>query len=275
VKVAFEEGSEVKAGELLFKLEDEDLVAGIASLEARRLLASQTEERRRELLTQKGISRQEYDAAKAELDALDADLRTRRVELAKTEVRAPFAGRTGFRLVSPGAWVTPSTPLVSLQDVSQLKVDFSVPEKNAVQIRDGQPFSFKVAGSGEVFTGVVAVIEPEIDASTRGLLLRGLCRQPGAALRPGAFAEVTVTLDAVLSGFPVPTQAVVPSAKGPGLFILTNGKAEFRDVSIGLRTPDKVQVLSGIKEGDTVLTTNLLRLRPGLEVRLSAATAKP
>jgi membrane fusion protein (multidrug efflux system) len=187
------------------------------------------------------------------------------VQISKTEIRAPFAGRVGVRQVSEGAFVSPTTPLITLQDVSRIKVDFPLPERYSNEVKSGQKFTFTVAGSGQVYEGIVTVLEPAIDAATRSLQVRGLCTAPKGLL-PGGFAEVTLTLDGLANGYLVPTQAIVPSARGQGVYVIEDGKAKLKTVEIGIRTDEQVQVLRGLNQGDVLATTNLLRIRPGLEV---------
>lgn len=265
VKIEVKEGSEVAKGDLLFKLDDSDLVAELGEIEARLKLADTNKKRVDHLLPSKAISQQEYDISTADLSVLEAQRNTQAVQISKTEIRAPFAGRVGVRQVSEGAFVSPATPLVTLQDVSRIKVDFPLPERYSTDVEQGQKFNFTVAGTGQVFEGVVTVIEPAIEATTRSLLVRGVCDTPKGLL-PGGFAEVTLTLDGETNGFMVPSQAIIPSQRGQGVYVIADGKARLVPVGIGVRTEDKVQVLRGLNEGDLVATTNLLRMRPGVEV---------
>lgn len=265
VKIHVKEGSEVAMGDLLFQLDDSDLTAELAELDARRQLATTNKTRVDELLPRNAISRQEYDSSTAELAVLEAQRKTQEVMISKTQIRAPFAGKVGVRHVSEGAYVTPTTELVTLQDVSRIKVDFPLPEKFAQSVREGQKFTFTVAGNGETFHGVVTVVEPAINPATRSLQVRGLCDNPNG-LHPGGFAEVTLALDGASTGLMVPSQAIVPSQRGHGVYVIADGKAELVPVDIGVRTADQVQILRGIKEGDRVATTNLLRMRPGVDV---------
>jgi membrane fusion protein (multidrug efflux system) len=270
VKIHVQEGSSVAAGDLLFKLDDSDLAAELGEIEARLRLATINKERADNLMPTKAISKQEYEIATTDLNLLLAQKNTKDVQLAKTEIRAPFAGRVGVRQVSEGAFVSPTTPLITLQDVSRIKVDFPLPERYSGEVKVGQKFTFTVAGNGKVFEGVVTVLEPAIEASTRSLLVRGLCASPQGLL-PGGFAEVALTLDELANGFMVPSEAIVPSPRGQGLYLIENGKAKLQPVEIGVRTSDEVQILRGVKEGDIVATTNLLRIRPGLEVTADTA----
>ena len=265
VGIGFEEGEQVTEGQVLFKLDDSDLVAGLEEIKARIRLADANKARAGNLLPSKAISQQEYDLADAEVDILEAQKAAKEVEISKTEIRAPFAGRAGVRKVSEGALVSPATELIALQDVSRIKVDFPLPERYSGQVRKGQRFTFTVAGSATVFEGEVVVVEPAIDAATRSLQVRGLCPEPKGLL-PGGFAEVRLDLEGEAEGFLVPSQAIVPSPRGQGVYVVEGGRADLKPVEIGMRTSDKVQVLRGISEGDEVVVTNLLRIRPGLEV---------
>jgi membrane fusion protein (multidrug efflux system) len=127
VKIHVQEGSEVAAGELLFKLDDSDLVAELGEVESRMKLAGINKTRVDNLLPRKAISQQEFDISTSALNLLEAQRNTQAVQVSKTEIRAPFAGRVGVRQVSEGAFVSPATPLITLQDVSRIKVDFPLP----------------------------------------------------------------------------------------------------------------------------------------------------
>jgi membrane fusion protein, multidrug efflux system len=216
----------------------------------------------------KALSQQAFDQARADLRAVEAQIQAVRVTLSKTEIRAPFAGRVGIRRVSEGAWVTPETRLTTLQDTSRIKVDFTLPERYAPAIEPGREFTFRIAGRPETFAGRVLAIEPRIDADTRSLLVRGLTENESGALVPGAFATVEVPLEAISGGVSVPAEALIPSVQGHGVYVFRDGKAELRPVRIGVRTSNAVQILTGLEPGETVLTTNLLRLGPGTPVEL-------
>src|SRR5690606_3924293 len=193
--------------------------------------------------------------------AVAAHIAALEVTLARTEIRAPFRARVGLRRVSEGAWITPDTVLTTLQDTSRIKVDFTLPERYAGAVAVGQPFRFQVAGRGADFEGRVIAVEPGIDAATRSVRVRGITDNPDGVLAPGAFASVEVPLERAGEGILVPAQAVVPSATGHAVYVLVDGRAELREVAIGLRTRDAVEILRGLEPGEVVLTTNLLRLR--------------
>lgn len=271
VAVHVAEGATVAAGDLLFELDDADLRASLAELEARRELSAKTVERQRVLIERdrKALSQQAFDQARADLRVAEAQIQAVRVTLSKTKIRAPFAGRIGIRRVSEGAWVTPETRLTTLQDTSRMKIDFTLPERYAPAIEPGRSFTFRLAGRPETFEGRVLAIEPRIDADTRSLLVRGQSANESGALIPGGFATVEVPLEAISGGVSVPAEALIPSAEGHGVYVFRDGKAELRAVEIGVRTASSVQILSGVEAGETVLTSNLLRIGPGTAVELA------
>lgn len=273
VAVSVSEGTAVAAGDVLFKLDDADLRAQLDELEVRRRLAARTAARQKALLDfdKKALSQQAFDQAQADLQAIEAQIAALRVTLAKTEIRAPFAGRAGLRRVSEGAWITPETPLITLQDTSRVKIDFTLPERYAGTVFVGQPFAFEVTGSGERVGGAVVAIEPAIDAGTRSLLVRGIADNPDERLMPGAFAAVELAIAQPRDGILVPAQAVVPSATGHAVYVLRDGRAALQEVQIGLRTRESVEIRQGVAAGDVVLTSNLLRLRHGVPVEVVAA----
>ena len=267
VSVFFEEGADVKKGDVLVKLDDASLRADLQRLDGRRGLAVATESRQADLLKRQLVSTQDYDRAHSELTAIQGEIEVVKVQLAQTEIRAPFAGRVGLRRVSEGAYVNTSTVVTTLRDISQLKLDFTLPERYASDVRKGQTFSFKIEGRADVYSGRVVAVEPAIDTATRSLIVRGVVPNPGGRLTPGASASVEFEVRSG-AGILIPARALVPSAKGHSVFLLREGKAVEQPVIIGTRTSDRVQILSGLQKGDVLLTSNLLRLRAGVPVRL-------
>lgn len=154
-----------------------------------------------------------------------------------------------------------------LQDVSQLKLDFTLPERYSADVSKGQTFTFGVEGRPGMYAGRVAAVDPAIDTATRSLVVRGVVPNPGGLLTAGASASVEFEVRSA-AGILIPTRALVPSIKGHSVFVLRDGKAAEQEVRIGVRTSDQVQILSGLKKGDVVLTSNLLRLRAGIPVQL-------
>ncbi len=268
VRIACTEGACVAKGDLLFQLDDAELQAELQRLEVRRRNLADTAQRQRELFTANTTSRQEYDRAQADLDGVAAEIARLRIDIDKTAIRAPFAGVVGLRRVSEGAFVTKNTPLTTLQDLGELRIDFTLPERYADEVKPGLPFTFTVASSAQRFEGRITAIEPQIDTATRSLVVRGLVPNPDNRLTPGAFANIELSLTPTDDGILIPTSAIVPSIKGQSVWLAIGGKAVLRDVKTGIRTAESVQIVEGLQPGDTVLVSNLLRLRPGAPVQI-------
>ena len=261
------EGQPVAKGALLVKLFDADLRAQLQKLQAQADNARRTEDRNKQLLERGGISQQEYDIVTTNLRSSLADIELVNANLQRTEIRAPFSGVIGLRNVSSGAVVSPSTLIVRLQQISSLKLDFSIPEKYGPFVRPGSTISFLVDGATETSQGVVYAVEPGVDEQTRNLRIRAKVNNASARFRPGTFARVTLTVQNEQS-LVVPTQAVIPQTRSNQVILVKGGKAVFKDIKIGLRTAGVVQVLNGLQRGDTVVTTGLLFLKPDAPVKI-------
>lgn len=269
-----QEGQPVAKGQLLVKLFDADLRAQLEKLLAVRENAQRTEERNKQLLARGGISQQEYDIATTNLRSSLADIDLVKAQLQRTEIRAPFSGVIGLRNVSAGAVVTPSTLIARLQQVSSLKLDFSIPEKYGQAVQTGSTISFLVDGANKPSQGVVYAIEPGVEQQTRNLRIRARVNNASARFRPGTFARVTLVIQNERS-LVVPTQAVIPQTRTNQVVVIKNGKAQFKDVTTGLRTAGVIQVLSGLSVGDTVATTGLLFLKPDAPVKVGKVITVP
>jgi len=263
------EGSYVGRGTLLFKLDDADLLARKRKLALQEKLALLEEKRFRELLATESVNQQEYDQVSTNLKVLQAEIGIIDVDLAKTQILAPFAGKIGVNKVDVGAYVTSSTILTSLEDVSQVKVHFTVPEQYASEIRAGQTIRFTTANSNLSFLGKIVATEPRTDLNTRSLLVKAISENQSGKLVPGTSAKIVLGLHKIQDGIVIPTQALIPTPKGYSLFALKNGKADLREVKTGSRTKATIQILEGISVGDTIVTTNLLRLGPGVPVQVA------
>ncbi|WP_205509776.1 efflux RND transporter periplasmic adaptor subunit [Longitalea arenae] len=263
------EGSYVQKGTLLVKLFDGDLQAQLKKLQVQLQIAQKTAERQKGLLDIQGISRQEYDLSELEVSNLKADIELTQVNINKTEVRAPFAGRIGLKNISNGAYITPTTLLTTISQVSQLKMEFSVPEKYSEAMRRGRLVNFTVGGSDNKFTASILATESNIEANTRTLKVRAVVQGKHSLLVPGAFAKVSLQLGKNDHSLIVPSQAVIPQARNKRVIVYKGGKPDFTVVTTGIRDSSYVQVLDGVKEGDTVITTALLAIRPESNIKLT------
>ncbi len=260
------EGSRVKAGQLLLKIDDTELQAQREREVFRLELAERREQQKKQLRDQGVISEEEYDVALNEANVRRSQLRVIEAQLAKTEIRAPFGGIVGLRYVSDGSYQSPQKRIATPQDVDSVKVDFSVPEKYASRMRRGGEMTFHVKGDERPFTGTIYAVEPSVDADTRSLRLRARCPNPDGALVPGAFADVELVVAETDDAITVPSIAVIPELGGKKVFVIEDGKARSRAVTTGIRTDQRVQIVSGLEPGERVITSAIQQLRPGLDV---------
>jgi membrane fusion protein (multidrug efflux system) len=264
-EIAFKEGARVARGDLLVKIDDSELRAQLARAESRLAIAEKEEQRQRDLYEQRVASQRDFDNSINNLAVARAEADLIRAQLAKTDIRAPFAGVVGLRSVSEGSYATPATPITTLVDERQVKIDFTVPEQYAGRINAGDKIHFTVEGSSRVFEGTVYALESAIDAGTRTLGVRAASPNADGALVPGAFAEVDVVFPEREVSL-VPSFAVVPALRDHSVFVLRSGKAEVRPVRIGERTEEHVEVTEGLAAGDTLIVSGILQLRPGAPV---------
>lgn len=274
VQMNIREGQPVAKGALLLKLYDGDLQAQLQKLYAQEENTRRTEERNKELLARGGISQQEYDLATTNLRSARADIDLVKANLSKTEIRAPFSGVIGLRNVSPGAVVTPNTLIARMQQVSSLKLDFSIPEKYGPAVRPGSAVTFEVDGNNAVSRAEVYAIDPGVDEQNRNLRIRARVNNASSRFRPGTFARVTLTIQNE-SSLVVPTQSVIPQTRDKQVVVIKNGKAQFKTVTTGIRTANAIQILSGVQLGDTVATTGLLFMKEDGPVKVAKVVELP
>ncbi|MCR9133294.1 MAG: efflux RND transporter periplasmic adaptor subunit [bacterium] len=264
------EGATVRENELLVKINDRDLQAQLTRAEFRLKLAEERERRQEQLLSKGGISQEEYDATLNEVNVLRAEVSLIKAQIEKTEVRAPFSGILGLKYVSDGSYISPTTRIATLQDIDPIKLDFSVPERYAAQVNIGSNITFSVQGIDEELSATVYAKEPRINTETRTLQVRARSENSNGALLPGAFADLELTLDTINGALLVPTVSLVPELQGQKVFLLKNGVVQPQSVETGIRTDRKIQITNGVQAGDTVLTTGLLQVRPGMKVMVNS-----
>lgn len=268
VAIHFSEGTRVKQGQLLAKINDRPLQAQLLKLQAQKKLTEEKEFRARQLLDRDAVSRESYDQVATELQAIEADIMLVEARIAETELRAPFDGIVGLRMVSEGAFATTQTKIVRLVKTSPLKIEFSISERYAGEITPGFPITFTVDGVNQTFAANVYAIDPKVNIDTRMIAVRALYPNRNNELKPGRFGRITAQLSEIAEAIAIPTEAVIAEMEGERVFIYKGGKAELRMIDIGLRTESHVQVHSGLQFGDTLLTTAILQLRQGLPVQL-------
>ena len=272
--IYFNEGSNVRRGQTLVKIDDSELRAQLAQANTKQNLAAENERRARLLLQKEAISREEYDIASADFRTAKAQSQLIRAQLAKTVVSAPFSGRIGLRSVSVGEYVTPSMPITNLVSLNPVKITFSVPEKYSGKVKAGATINFSVAGSAQTYTARVYAIEPRIEAATRTLQLRAKADNPGGVLIPGSFASISLPLATIEDAILIPTEAIIPVQDGKKVFVTDSGKAKEVMVQTSTRTEKEILVTSGLKAGDTVLTTGIMSLKDGSKVKVNTGNRK-
>jgi membrane fusion protein (multidrug efflux system) len=269
VQLNIPEGNSVKRGFLLAKLFDGDLQAQLRKLQVQLAINTKTAERQKELLTINGISQQEYDLSELEVNNLKADIELIRVSIAKTEIRAPYDGRIGLKNISVGAYITPADIITSIRQVKELKLEFTIPEKYSDNMRKGQVVNFTVSGAPGNFTSTVIATETSIEATTRTLRVRALVKGNNPGLVPGNFAKISLQMGKNDRALIVPTQSILPQARNKNAILFNGGTAKFVPVVTGIRDSSFVQIIEGLKAGDTVITTGLLAIRPNSKITLT------
>ncbi len=266
--INFTEGSKVSKGQVLFKVNDVEMRAQLAKIKTAEKLAAENERRAKLLLEKEAISQEEYDVAMADFQSAQAESRLISAQLAKATVRAPFSGIIGLRYISQGTYVTPATPIAKLVNTDKLKVTFSIPEKYSSQVGMNTELSFTTAGTQEPFTATVYAVEPGVDIDTRTLKMRAIAENRDGKLIPGTFANVSLPLARVDDAIMVPTESLIPIQNGKKIFVKEGGVAKEIVVETGSRTENMIRVLTGLKPGDTILTTGVMVLKNGTPVKV-------
>lgn len=269
IAINFKEGSNVSQGALLVKLFDADLQAQLQKLKVQLQIADTTAKRQQDLLQINGTSQQDVDNAVLNVSNIKADIELLKVNISKTEIRAPFTGRVGFRNISLGAYVSPLTTITNVSQVNMMKVEFSVPEKYASYIKPGNKVNLRTEGTGNVYVANIIASQNSIAQESRNLMVRAEIKNPDNMLRPGAFVQVNVDPGDDRPAIMVPTQAVIPSTRFKKVIISRNGMAAFQNVTTGIRDSSRVEILDGITIGDTIITNGLLTIKEGMPLKVA------
>lgn len=269
VSLNIEEGSAVSKGTLLVKIFDQDLQAQLRKLQVQIKINQKTVERNRELLKINAISQQDYDLSSLNVENLRADMEAVKIAISKTDIRAPYNGRLGLRNISLGSYISPSDIVATIRQVDQLKLEFSIPEKYAKEIRRGYAVKFKVDGGTQEHRANVIATENNVDQTTRTLKIRAVITDNHPELIPGIFAKVNLQLGKDNNALKIPTQAIIPNVRNKQVIVLRKDSVHFTIVETGIRDSAFVQILSGLMEGDTVITTGLMAIRPTTKVKVA------
>jgi membrane fusion protein (multidrug efflux system) len=260
------EGARIGRGAVIGRINDADIQAQLRKLRVQLDLAEKTEERFKKLLAVSGLNQSDYDAALNQVNSYKADIGVLNAQLDKTIIRAPFSGVVGLRQISPGAYVTPASIVATIQQVENVKIDFTIPQEYANLVHRGSAVVIDF-GNGVKNRAIVIAEEPQANINTRNIKLRAAL-QNGVS-NPGAFAKVYIDATGKTnSAIMVPTNAIIPEAKAKKLVIVKDGKASFVSVETGVRKENNVEILSGIAAGDTIVISGVLFARPGNAVKI-------
>jgi membrane fusion protein, multidrug efflux system len=270
--VRFDEGQQVRRGDLLVELDGAQARAELAIAEAAVTESRSQYKRSRELYTTKALSEAQLDQIEAALKANEARVLVAQAKLGDTMIRAPFAGRVGLRRVSVGSLVNPGAVITTLDDTSTIKLDFTVPETYFPALAPGLAITAgSVAYPGRPFEGKVSSVDSRVDPSTRSVTVRALVPNPQGLLKPGMFLTVRVSrgsTDALL----VPEQALVPEQGDVFVFVVKGDSVEKRLIRTGQRRVGDVQVVQGLAAGEQVVSEGTQKLRDGARVKIVEAS---
>jgi membrane fusion protein (multidrug efflux system) len=271
-EIKFDEGGNVKAGDVLVKLDDALAEAQVADAKARYDLAEANNERAKKLSRTGNVTEKAIDEAAANFEIARAALELQRVKLSKHVITAPFSGRVGLRKVSPGGFIAAGTAIANLEKIDVLKVDFKLPELFLPSVTIGQEVDVLVDALPEhTFKGEIYAIDPQVDVNGRALALRARLANKDMLLRPGLFARVLVKGKQKREVVLAPESAIVPRGGETFVFRIDNGKAIEARVKLGERRGAEVEILEGVPPNTLVVTAGQLKLRNGAPVEIIEA----
>jgi membrane fusion protein (multidrug efflux system) len=280
-RISFESGQSVRQGDVLVELDTREEQAQLAAAEAQRELARLNFERMQALVVDGAISRADYDRAAAERKSSDARVGEITASIARKTIRAPFSGVLGIRQVNLGQYLSAGDPVVPLQSLHPIYVNFGVPQQDTARVRVGGRIRVTTDDlSGVEFTGRVTAVDSVVSPETRNVQVQATVPNPGGKLRPGMFVQTSVVTGATRSNVSLPASAISYAPFGDSVFVLADMKgpggqtyrgARQQFVKLGPSRGDRVAVLSGVNPGDEVVTSGTFKLRNGAAVHVNNA----
>ncbi|MGH9546194.1 MAG: efflux RND transporter periplasmic adaptor subunit [Terriglobales bacterium] len=278
-RITFDSGKFVRQGEVLVELDTRQERAQLAALEAQRDLAQVNFGRMQQLAKDGVISRMEYDQATAQQRQTEANVGEIRATIERKTIRAPFSGRLGIRKVNLGEYLAAGSPVVQLQSLSPIYVNFGLPQQALGQVRVGRNLRVTSDGLvGQAFTGRVTAVDSVVDQATRNVQVQATLPNPEGKLQPGMFVQVEVVLGASRSVITLPASAISYAPYGDSVFVISDLKDQKGQTYRGVRQQfvkvegsrgDQVAVVSGLKAGDEVVTSGVFKLRNGAAVQVN------
>jgi membrane fusion protein, multidrug efflux system len=269
VRIFFREGAPVFKGELLVKMNDDDLQARRSQLKVRLIMETSTVNRLKGLKESGGVSLQALEEAETKCKELEAEMEWISSQIKKTEIRAPWNGVVGIKKVSEGAVISPGMVIATLRQTNHLKVSFHIPEKYAHRVKEGQGFEVMLSDNYDISAqGKIRVVEPGIDVNSRTISIQGVVANGDQRLKAGQSVRMIMVLDTIYNAIVVPDIAIKPVMKGQELLILKNGLVEHIPISIGVRRNNFSQVIGNVFPGDTLLVSGLMQAKQGKPARI-------
>jgi len=266
--IFFDEGSSVRKGQLLAKVNDKPLQAELKKLESQLPLAQERVFRQKSLLDKDAVSQEAFESVNTELEKLKADIELSKARIAQTELRAPFDGIIGLRLISEGAYASPTKIISKLTKISPLKIEFSVNEKQANDIKNGTLLSFSIENDKNTYQATVYAVESKLDEATLSLKARARYSNPGGKLKPGHSATIEIKMKEINNAIVVPSIATLAEMGRDIAFVFKSGKAHQVELKKGMRTASSIQIIEGLQPGDTLLVSGVMQLRDGMPVKI-------
>ncbi|MDR3059419.1 MAG: efflux RND transporter periplasmic adaptor subunit [Prevotella sp.] len=267
-EIHFKEGSNVRKGQLLAKVNDKPLQAELLKLEAQIPLAEDRVFRQKSLLAKDAVSQEAYESVNTELEKLKADIELVKSRILQTELRAPFDGVIGLRQVSEGTYASPSIIISRLTRITPLKIEFSVNESQVNNVKPGTPLTFTFDNDLNKYQASVYAVESNLDRQTLTLKARALYPNPGGKLKPGLSTNIEIKLQEIKNTIVIPSLSTIAEMGRDIAYVYKEGKAHQVVLKKGMRTASSVQILNGLNIGDTLLVTGVMQLRDGLPVTI-------
>ena len=277
-RIAFVSGATVREGDVLVQLDARQEQAQLAAVEAQRDLARLNDERMKGLVEQDAVSRAEYDTAAAGHKQTEARVREIRATIERKTIRAPFSGVLGIRQVNLGQYMNAGDPVVPLQKLNPVYVNFGVPQQDAAQAGAGRKVQITVGDLGDAsFTGTISAIDAVVNPETRNIQVQATLPNPGGKLRPGMFVQAEVLVGQSVAVMALPASAINYAPYGDSVYVVAdlkdpNGKSyrgvRQQVVKLGATKGDQVGVLSGINPGEEIVTSGVFKLRNGAAVQV-------
>lgn len=261
------EGAHVQQGTVIARINDADLQAQLNKTRVSLDMAIKTEERLRKLLSVNGVNQADYDVALNAVNGYKADMAYTQSLIDKTVLKAPFSGVVGLRQVSPGAYVSPASIIVTIQQLDKIKIDFTLPEEYSSLVKKGNSVDVMVdTRTQAIKKAVIIATEPQVNQNTRNLKVRAVLQD--SKVNPGAYVKVLISSNKDQKNILVPTNAIIPDDKNKILVLVKNGLAVFVNVETGRREANNVEITKGVQVGDSVVVTGVLFAKPKAQLKV-------